>query len=141
MPRTHWHRSLWLVLSGMAWLATAHGAEPQRLTAQSSPHTVALLELYTSEGCNSCPPTDTWISLLPSRCFRPDQVMPLALHVDYWDFLGWPDRFAQALFTQRQQTIAAQQRQRGVYTPQLVLQGRDFRDWHSLSAQVQRINQ
>ena len=140
MPRcTHWSRVWWLAMGSMFWLTLVHGAEPQRLTAQSSPHTVALLELYTSEGCNSCPPADAWLRSVPSR-FRPDQVVPLALHVDYWDYLGWPDRFAQPVFTQRQRSIAAQQRQRTVYTPQVVLQGQDFQDWRSLGEQVQRIN-
>jgi hypothetical protein len=137
---TYWQVALWCALSGVVGLAGASGAESRRLTAQSGPHTVAVLELYTSEGCNSCPPADTLVSSLPTRGFPPDQLVPLALHVDYWDSLGWPDRFAQPIFTQRQRTIAAQQRQRTVYTPQIVLQGQDFRDWRSLGEQVQRIN-
>jgi hypothetical protein len=140
-PSTYWPVVFGLVLSTMLGLAVAQAGEPQRLTARSSPHTVALLELYTSEGCNSCPPADTWVSSLPGRGFRPDQVVPLALHVDYWDYLGWPDRFAQPLFTQRQRTIAAHQQQRTIYTPQVVLQGKDFRDWRSLNEHLQRINQ
>ena len=129
----------WLMVSGTFWLTLA-SAEPQRLTAQSSPHTVAFLELYTSEGCNSCPPADTWLRSVPTR-LRSDQVVPLAFHVDYWNYLGWPDRFAQPGFTQRQRTIAAQQRQRTIYTPQVILHGQDFRDWRSLSEHVHRINE
>jgi hypothetical protein len=101
---------------------------------------VALLELYTSEGCNSCPAADTWLRSLPSQGFRPDQVIPLALHVDYWDYLGWRDRFAQAIFTQRQRAIAALHRARTIYTPQFLLHGKDFRAWPALQPAVERIN-
>jgi hypothetical protein len=115
-------------------------AAAQPLSVRSTPHTVALLELYTSEGCNSCPQADSWVRALPSQGFRPDQVIPLALHVDYWDYLGWPDRFAQAIFTQRQRTIAALHRSRTIYTPQVVLQGKDFRPWDTLRSAVERVN-
>src|SRR5262245_59400524 len=69
--------------------------------AQSGPQTAALVELFTSEGCNSCPPADRWLS----STFREDapaRAIPLAFHVDYWDRLGWKDRFATAEYTQRQ---------------------------------------
>jgi hypothetical protein len=83
-----------------------------------------LLELYTSEGCSSCPPADRWLSQLPAN----SGVVPLAFHVDYWDRLGWKDPFAQATFSQRQR---AQNSGLGwVYTPQVMLDGEDFRDWH-----------
>ena len=84
----------------------------------------SLLELYTSEGCSSCPPADRWLSQLPAN----SGVVPLAFHVDYWDRLGWRDPFAQAAFSQRQRA-----RNSGlgwVYTPQVMLDGKDFRDWH-----------
>jgi hypothetical protein len=67
-------------------------------------------------------------------------VIPLGLHVDYWDYLGWPDRFAQAIFTERQRTIAAWHRTRTIYTPQLVVQGEDFRRWGSLERRLEQIN-
>lgn len=84
----------------------------------------SLLELYTSEGCSSCPPADRWLSQLPEN----DGVVPLAFHVDYWDRLGWQDPYAQAAFSQRQRS-----RNSGlgwVYTPQVMLDGRDLRIWH-----------
>jgi hypothetical protein len=135
--------TVWYLL--LSWSVVTFGvvalaADSQPFTAQSGPHTVALIELYTSEGCNSCPPADTWLSNLPGRGLTTDRLIPLALHVDYWDNLGWPDRFAQALFTQRQRAIAARHRTRTVYTPQVVLQGTDFRDWRGLEQQVQRLN-
>lgn len=82
-----------------------------------------LLELYTSEGCSSCPPADRWLTQLP-----PDsRVIPLAFHVDYWDRLGWKDPFAQAAFSQRQR--ARNSGMGWVYTPQVMLDGEDFRAW------------
>ena len=129
-----------LVVGGLVWQTISPAAEPHQLSAQSPSHSVALLELYTSEGCNSCPAADTWVSSLSKRGFRSDRVIPLALHVDYWDYLGWPDRFAQAIFTQRQRAIATQHRSRTIYTPQLVLHGKDLRDRHTFEQQLQQIN-
>jgi hypothetical protein len=92
-------------------------------SAVSGPLRTSLLELYTSEGCSSCPPADRWLSALPAD----SGVVPLAFHVDYWDRLGWRDPFAQAAFSQRQR---ARNGSLGwVYTPQLMLDGEDFRAW------------
>lgn len=97
-------------------------------SASSTDKRVSLLELYTSEGCSSCPPADQWLSGLGAAGYRPDRVIPLAFHVDYWDHIGWKDRFARAEFTARQR-----QANKGllgfVYTPQVMLNGRDFRRW------------
>src|SRR6266508_3671915 len=68
--------------------SAAHAADPACST-YSGTHTTALVELYTSEGCDSCPAADHWLSSLFAQGFRPDQVVPLALHVDYWDYRGW----------------------------------------------------
>jgi hypothetical protein len=94
--------------------------------AQSPPYSVALIELYTSEGCNSCPPADRWLSQIDARG---DAAVPLALHVDYWDGLGWKDRFANAAFTARQHEQMRRQQTAFVFTPQVIVQGRDFRQW------------
>ncbi len=102
------------------------GAGPD-CESQSTARRVAVIELYTSEGCNSCPPADRWVSSLPTRGFNTDRVVPMAFHVDYWDYLGWRDRFAQASFSARQRAQADRGGARFVYTPQLVLNGADFR--------------
>jgi hypothetical protein len=102
-------------------------ADSEQCEARSSVNRVAVLELYTSEGCNSCPPADRWVSALPARGFAPDRVIPLAFHVDYWDQLGWPDRMAKAQFSVRQRMQAARNRANVVYTPQLLLNGSDYR--------------
>ncbi|MGH8800389.1 MAG: DUF1223 domain-containing protein, partial [Casimicrobiaceae bacterium] len=98
--------------------------------AHSADHTAALIELYTSEGCDSCPPADRWLSALAADGLGGGAVA-LALHVDYWDRLGWKDRFASAGFTARQRDESARSGAPFVYTPQVVLQGRDFPQWRS----------
>lgn len=98
-------------------------------TAASGPATAALVELYTSEGCSSCPPADKWLSALVDP-----RVVPLALHVDYWDYLGWRDRFADARFSTRQREVVGRGGGRVVYTPQVLLDGRDFRAWRDGAA-------
>jgi hypothetical protein len=97
--------------------------------AKSGPHTTALVELYTSEGCSSCPPADRWLSGLALGGQVPDRVVPLALHVDYRDYIGWKDPYARREFSLRQRKLTQLQRLALVYTPQVMLQGRDFRGW------------
>ena len=97
--------------------------------AKSGLTTVPLLELYTSEGCSSCPPVDKWMSGI-----KADKVTPLAFHVDYWDYLGgkdrgWKDRFSKAEYSDRQRKTAAFGGAGFVYTPQFVMNGRDFKGW------------
>ena len=106
-------------------LSPAHAAG---CLARSGEYTTALVELYTSEGCSSCPPADRWLSSLGSR-YSARQVVPLALHVDYWDYIGWKDPYAKREFSQRQRRLSMQQRLALVYTPQVLLQGADFRQW------------
>ena len=116
----------------LALAAAAVQAQPGACTATSGPGTAALVELYTSEGCSSCPPADRWLSALREARLAPDRLVPLALHVDYWDYIGWHDPFAQALFSARQRELAAVHRARVVYTPQVMLAGKDYR-WSSRS--------
>lgn len=80
---------------------------------------VVVVELYTSQGCSSCPPADEFVAMLASD----PRILPLALHVDYWDYIGWADRFAQAKFTDRQRAYAKAIGSRTIYTPQLIIGG------------------
>jgi hypothetical protein len=98
---------------------------------QSPAHTVALVELYTSEGCNSCPPADQWLSRIARNSHSEDVVIPLSLHVDYWDRLGWADRFADPRFGERQRELVRWSGSRTIYTPGVFLNQREFRDWSS----------
>jgi hypothetical protein len=102
--------------------------EAGQCVAESGAGTAALVELYTSEGCSSCPPADRWLSALGRR-YPAAKVVPLALHVDYWDYIGWKDPYARREFSLRQRKLSQLQRMALVYTPQVLLQGRDFRPW------------
>lgn len=90
----------------------------------------AIVELYTSEGCSSCPPADRWLSSLKGH----DGVVALSFHVNYWNHLGWRDPFATAATTQRQYRLRDVLGARYVYTPQVVLNGRDHRQWRGQGA-------
>ena len=123
--------------AGMMFNITA--AQAATCSANSGAQRVALLELYTSEGCDSCPPTDRWTSALPARGLGSERVVTLAYHVDYWNYLGWADPFAQARFTERQRFVNARIHNRTVYTPQLMLDGKDYRAGLSINDFQQRI--
>lgn len=93
---------------------------------------VSLFELYTSEGCDSCPPAEEFDSRLQQDGRLWKQLVPVAFHVDYWDDQGWRDPFDRHAYTERQQQIAARSSGlagRVIYTPQFVLDGQDWRGW------------
>jgi hypothetical protein len=102
------------------------GADP--VTFESGPKKVPLLELFTSEGCSSCPPAEASLSRLvqDARLWR--EFVPVAFHVDYWDRLGWKDPFASVEWTKRQQTYAENWKAESLYTPAFVLNGREWRN-------------
>jgi hypothetical protein len=87
------------------------------------------VELSTAVGCSSCPPAERWLSSLGTANPVPGRVVPIALHVDYWDYIGWKDPYAKREFSLRQRKLSQLQKMALVYTPQVVLQGRDFRGW------------
>jgi len=96
---------------------------PAGVTVQSGAAVPRLVELYTSEGCSSCPPADRWLSGLKGQ----PGVIAVAFHVDYWNGLGWPDRFSSPAFTERQKQGVGVNGSRYAYTPQIVVNGRDWR--------------
>jgi len=95
----------------------------------SAPVTRPLVELYTSEGCNSCPPADRWLARQFPATGADARAVALAFHVDYWDRLGWVDRFGSAANTERQYAAMRANGGTFVYTPQVLLQGRDLPGW------------
>ncbi|MGH8212892.1 MAG: DUF1223 domain-containing protein [Rhodanobacteraceae bacterium] len=101
---------------------TAANAECVARSAATRTH---LVELFTSEGCSSCPPADAWLRGLRAS----DALVALEWHVDYWDALGWPDRFDDARYTARQRELAARSDKDIVYTPEVALDGHEWRDW------------
>lgn len=91
----------------------------------------ALIELYTSEGCSSCPPADRWLSALRDHPRLWQDFIPIGFHVDYWDYIGWDDRFAKPEYADRQRRYAAQGGARFVYTPGVFLTGEEWVGWRS----------
>lgn len=83
--------------------------------------TPVVVELFTAQGCSSCPPADALLATLTERA----DVLPLAFHVDYWDYLGWADAFARPEFSARQRAYAARTGERAVWTPQMIVGGTD----------------
>jgi hypothetical protein len=104
-------------------------------TVRSGTSAAPVVELYTSEGCNSCPPADRWLS---SQLKADPDAIALAFHVDYWDRLGWKDRFASPAYTQRQQQTQSTSGARFSYTPQVIVDGMDRKDWPRLSSTLAR---
>ena len=110
--------------------SSAHAAPG--CSARSPAAATPVVELYTSEGCSSCPPADRWLSRLKAG----PAVVALAFHVDYWDRLGWKDRFASPAYTQRQAQQQASSGARFSYTPQVLIDGADRPDWPGAAASV-----
>src|SRR5580698_1073863 len=104
-------------------------AETNNVRFQSPPTQTALLELYTSEGCSSCPPAEDWLNRLKSSPGLWTDFVPLAFHVDYWDRLGWSDPWASTSFSDRQRSYTKLWRGHSLYTPGFVLNGKEWRDW------------
>lgn len=98
---------------------------------QSAPVKTHLLELFTSEGCSSCPPAEVWLSGLKDAARLWRDFVPMAFHVDYWDNLGWRDPYAARAWTARQYQYASQWKSGSVYTPGFVLDGAE---WSNRSA-------
>ena len=101
--------------------------------AESAAKLVPVIELYTSEGCSSCPPADRWLSSLKGSAASGRAVVQ-AFHVGYWDYIGWVDRFATPAHTRRQSELARHNGLSNVYTPQVVRNGKDWRDYSAALA-------
>ncbi len=126
----HYERMLAILLVVLSPFASA------QCVLESAPTRPHLVELYSSEGCSSCPPAEQWLRTLHDGA----DVVALEFHVDYWDGLGWRDRFADARYTSRQQSIAARDGASAVYTPQVVLDGRSWAGWYRASRLAPRVN-
>lgn len=127
---TERHTSFMLVFAAVFSVSTVYA---DGLRFESGPQRVELIELYTSEGCSSCPPADRWLSKLKKHPGLWSEFAPIAFHVDYWDYIGWQDRFAKAEFSDRQRAYAREGAAPFVYTPGLFRNGDDWRDWRSES--------
>jgi len=99
-------------------------------TFSSGVKKIPLIELYTSEGCSSCPPADRWLSKLTTEKDLWSRYVPIAFHVDYWDYIGWQDPFADPSHSTRQRQYRQQGNTKGVYTPGVVFMGQEWRTWY-----------
>ena len=99
----------------------------ETITVKSNKQQTAVVELYTSEGCSSCPPADQWLEALVETDTDELDVLALAFHVDYWDYIGWKDRFANPKYTSRQRQLGANNKQRSIYTPEFFVGGKETR--------------
>lgn len=115
----------------------ANPALSSECIAKSPAQRVAVLELYTSEGCSSCPPADRWLSSIAGAGISADKLIPLAFHVDYWDYIGWKDRFAKPEYSGRQREQVVVSGKDTVFTPQVMLNGRNYRGWRNEAIFIQ----
>ena len=112
-----------------ALLSPPTHADSLTCTASSGAERTSLIELFTSEGCSSCPPADQWLSGFAEQRDATTSLVALAFHVDYWDYIGWRDRYASPAYTERQYQHVRATRGRYAYTPQTVVNGADSRLW------------
>ncbi len=120
--------TLTLALLGSLYTENAR-AQAQELNSGNLP--LQLLELYTSEGCSSCPNADRWLSDIAKSSELWTTYIPIAFHVDYWNKLGWKDRFSSSRYSRRQRTHRIQGNIESVYTPGFVVAGKEWRGWFS----------
>ena len=129
--------ALALVASGLCAAQPAVSEpRPSTCAGASGASLPTIIELYTSEGCDSCPPADRWLSKTIAERSKEATFIPLAFHVDYWDYIGWKDVFAQPAFAQRQSLLAGNGGASGVYTPQIFVNGKDDRSWKGGAARL-----
>lgn len=133
------HKFVFILAASLAIVSTSLSAEEIR-SIVSPAHRIALLELYTSEGCNSCPPAEKWLGQLEGKGYGSDKVIPITLHVDYWDYLGWRDIYADPRHSQRQQQHVLRNSLSTAYTPQLILDGKNLRPSRLLASRLKKIN-
>jgi len=121
--------------------ANANGALNERaVEITSGEFKTPVVELYTSEGCSSCPPADDWLRKLGASLADDFSAVLLAFHVDYWNYLGWPDPYSQPAFTDRQRQAAANNRRRTIYTPAFLVDGREARGGAAVVRSIESAN-
>ncbi len=133
-------KQLAIILS-VLFVITVPQVQAQEVTKTviSPVNRVALLELYTSEGCSSCPPADYFMSNLKQSGISDKQLIPMAFHVTYWDYIGWKDRFAKKQYDQRQRKLAHKKSKNTVYTPQFILVGDDYRRYSTFNKDINKL--
>lgn len=122
-----------LLLSSLMGIGTTVNSAmaANELIFNSGNKQVQLIELFTSQGCSSCPPADKWINRYTADPQLWKSIVPVAFHVDYWDYLGWRDKYAASSYSERQRRYRTQGKVRSVYTPGFVIDGGEWRGWFS----------
>jgi len=134
-------RAPFVVALAAAMFAAFFTATLAACEARSGPATTALVELYTSEGCSSCPPADQQLRRIRDAVDANASVVPLALHVDYWDGIGWKDPFSKPAFGTRQSRLVHLNHHGVVYTPHFFVGGTELSGWRgTLGDEVRRQN-
>jgi len=131
---------LWSLFIVVLCTLTRTGLADQPVTLKTTPFQTAVVELYTSEGCSSCPPAERWLEELITIPRHQLDALVLEFHVDYWDYIGWKDPFASADYTTRQRHLAKQNRQRSVYTPEFFVNGIETRGTGNVIKKIQAAN-
>ena len=119
--------SIFLVLVMCAWNSSVMATDVVEFA--SSEQQTVMVELFTSQGCSSCPPAESWLNTYQQNDKLWKEVVPIAFHVDYWDKLGWPDVYANKAYSARQYRHRQQNHIRSVYTPGIVVNGEEWRGW------------
>lgn len=117
------------ILISLSLFSPVAGYSETPIIFTSPEQKTTLVELYTSEGCSSCPPADRWLSTLKNDPRLWKEIIPVAFHVDYWNYLGWEDPFSKAEYSQRQRSYARFKNLRTVYTPGFLQNGKEWRGW------------
>lgn len=130
---------LTVIVSAVVLAGVAIQANAETQTFKSGENLASVVELFTSEGCSSCPPADEYLSRLEDRLGSDAEVIPLAFHVDYWNYLGWEDPFSKAKYTKRQRRLSALNKQRTIYTPAFIVDGKISRS-HAIAKNVRASN-
>lgn len=128
MPFKALSRPLFIALTGLIIFCSQSQATEQ-ITISSTANQTTFLELYTSQGCSSCPPAEKWISKFTDDEKLWTDLIPINFHVTYWDYLGWKDPFASAVFSKRQRTYKALGKSRIVATPGFMVDGSGWQGW------------
>jgi hypothetical protein len=117
-------RQIALAICLLMLIGTSHA---DSITLKSSAEPVTVIELFTSHGCSSCPPADAWLRKFTTHKDLWNRIIPMAFHVDYWNYLGWEDCFARPEYSSRQKSYQQSGRLRTIYTPGFVVNGREWR--------------
>jgi hypothetical protein len=132
-----------LIIPAIFWLTVASADQVNDIRSikmQSGSSTVAVLELYTSEGCYNCPAAERYLKEITEKYAEKKQFIPLAFHVDYWDYIGWEDPFADPAYGERQRGIAQRNKLNSLYTPQFVIYGKDFPAFQNIPEAISIVN-